>query len=84
MDFRCKEEITLTFKTISMNTEFLDLPENGNQQATDANQDASQKEVQISSPRIDRPEGPFEHSGETSGWTKEEAAEKEAVEKEKA
>lgn len=33
--------------------------------------------VQISQPKIDRPEGPFEHSGETFNWTKEEREEKE-------
>ena len=33
--------------------------------------------VQISQPKIDRPEGPFEHSGETFNWTKEEKEEKE-------
>lgn len=36
-----------------------------------------EENVQISLPRIDRPEGPFEHSGEVAGWTKEEAEEKE-------
>lgn len=40
------------------------------------NAGTAQDEVKISLPQIDRPEGPFEHSGETSGWTKEEAAEK--------
>jgi hypothetical protein len=34
------------------------------------------EDVQISPPHTDRPEGPFEHSGETSGWTREEEAEK--------
>jgi hypothetical protein len=33
--------------------------------------------VQISPPHIERAEGPFKHSGETSGWTKEEMIEKE-------
>ena len=36
--------------------------------------------VQISAPRNDRPEGPFEHSGETAGWT--EAEEQEVRQKE--
>ncbi|HYO21481.1 MAG TPA: hypothetical protein VER36_03680 [Flavisolibacter sp.] len=36
-----------------------------------------QEDVQISLPKIDRPEGPFEHSGETFNWTKEEKEEKE-------
>lgn len=36
-----------------------------------------EENVQISQPHIDRPEGPFEHSGETSNWTKEEREEKE-------
>ena len=34
------------------------------------------KDVQISLPKTERPEGPFEHSGETSGWTKAEESEK--------
>ena len=37
---------------------------------------STSEDVQISLPHTDRPEGPFEHSGETSGWTKEEEAEK--------
>ncbi|HUC80927.1 MAG TPA: hypothetical protein VMR70_08425 [Flavisolibacter sp.] len=53
----------------------------GSQQNQNAagRQTGSQQEenVQISQPRIDRPEGPFEHSGETFNWTKEEREEKE-------
>ena len=40
----------------------------------------TQENVPISQPNIDRPEGPFKHSGETSRWTEEER--KEAEEKE--
>lgn len=58
-----------------MNTEMFDLPGDDKQQ-TSAGQNASQEDVQISLPKTDRPEGPFEHSGETSGWTKEEETEK--------
>ena len=58
-----------------MNTEF-DLPGDKEQPATGDGQNGTQDDVKISLPKIDRPEGPFEHSGETSGWTKEEAAEK--------
>ena len=44
----------------------------GNQEGNDS----SSENTSISLPRIDRPEGPFEHSGETAGWTKEEKEEK--------
>jgi hypothetical protein len=56
--------------------------DNNNQQNTSSQQGGSnsQEDVQVSLPRIDRPEGPFEHSGETAGWTAEE--EREKVEKE--
>jgi hypothetical protein len=40
----------------------------------------SQDKKDISLPRIDRPEGPFEHSGEVAGWTKEEREEKQDLE----
>jgi hypothetical protein len=40
----------------------------------------NEKASQISLPKIERPEGPFEHSGETSGWTDEEKREKEEKE----
>lgn len=42
---------------------------------TGNNENAGGEDVQISPPQIDRPEGPFEHSGETSGWTEEERKE---------
>lgn len=35
----------------------------------------TQKEANISLPHTERPEGPFEHSGETSGQTKAEESE---------
>ena len=53
---------------------------NSNQQGSAETGDVNQDQVQISQPRIERAEGPFEHSGETSGWTKEEAEEKEQQE----
>jgi hypothetical protein len=37
----------------------------------------NEENIHISQPHIQRAEGPFEHSGETSGWTKEEREEKE-------
>ena len=37
---------------------------------------ASEENVQVSQPHTDRAEGPFVHSGETSGWTEEERKEK--------
>jgi hypothetical protein len=46
-------------------------PASGGQ--SDPNQDEN---VKISMPHIDRPEGPFEHSGETFNWTEEEKVEK--------
>jgi hypothetical protein len=58
-----------------MNTLFFYWPGNEKEE-TSGGQSTSQEDVQISLPKIDRPEGPFEHSGETSGWTKEEAAER--------
>lgn len=58
-----------------MNTQFFEPPGNEKEGIT-ADQSTSQEDVQISLPKTDRPEGPFEHSGETSGWTKEEEAEK--------
>jgi hypothetical protein len=52
--------------------------ENKTQNTAGQQAGSGQKEdVQISQPKIDRPEGPFEHSGETSNWTKEEREEKE-------
>ena len=41
---------------------------------------ATEENVQISPPHVERAEGPFEHSGETSGWTEEERKEKEEEE----
>lgn len=61
-----------------MNTEPNYKPEEEKEQKTSAEEkgDTTQKDTEISLPRIDRPEGPFEHSGETAGWTKEEKEEK--------
>lgn len=62
-----------------MNTTFNQLPgdENANaQQGNQGSQESSNENVNVSLPRIERPEGPFEHSGETAGWTKEEKEEK--------
>lgn len=59
-----------------MNTESFDFPGDDKKQTGEADQTASGEDVQISLPKTDRPEGPFEHSGETSGWTKEEEGEK--------
>lgn len=36
---------------------------------------ATENDVHISQPHVERAEGPFEHSGETSGWTEEEKKE---------
>lgn len=49
-----------------------------NQQGTSTQQsNTTQEDVQISQPHVNRPEGPFKHSGETSNWTEEEKEEKE-------
>jgi hypothetical protein len=45
-------------------------------------EDNNSESTTISLPRIDRPEGPFEHSGETARWTKEEKEEKEDLSQE--
>ncbi len=63
-----------------MSIEIDSLPGDGiNQQNASSGEssNAGQENVQISLPRIDRPEGPFEHSGETAGMTEEEKIEKE-------
>ena len=54
------------------------LPGNGNQQQNTGGQQTgtTNENVQISQPKVERAEGPFEHSGETSGWTEEEKDEK--------
>ena len=53
------------------------LEQNNQQQTTGQERSANdQKSSEISLPKIDRPEGPFEHSGETSRWTEEERQEK--------
>lgn len=39
------------------------------------NQKTSGENIEISKPHNERPSGPFEHSGETAGWTKEEKEE---------
>ena len=56
-------------------------PSDNQQTSADRNAD-QQKSSDISLPRIDRPEGPFEHSGETARWTEEERAEKNDEDKE--
>jgi hypothetical protein len=63
-------------KTVFMSTAVNNLPGGANQQQ-DKN---SQEHVQISQPKVERAEGPFEHSGETSGWTEEEKVEVEEKE----
>jgi hypothetical protein len=50
---------------------------NNGANTSDGNNKQEQEEIQISQPKIERPDGPFEHSGETSGWTEEEKIEKE-------
>jgi hypothetical protein len=42
----------------------------------ESNGNKNQEKKDISLPRIERAEGPFEHSGEVAGWTKEEREEK--------
>lgn len=56
-------------KKFIMSTELHPLPE-------EEKGDATKKNSEISLPNIERPDGPFEHSGETAGWTKEEKEEK--------
>jgi hypothetical protein len=71
--------ISNAIKYVFMNSEFFDMPGDDKQQSTGTTEStgAAQKEAHISPPHNDRPEGPFEHSGETSGWTKEEEEEAE-------
>lgn len=57
-----------------MNTERNHLQGESKEQQTAAD------DVQISPPRIDRPEGPFEHSGDVAGQTEEEKVEKQEKE----
>jgi hypothetical protein len=61
-----------------MNTELNNTTGGNNQQNTGGEERGSttEKSTEISLPKIDRPEGPFEHSGETARWTEEEKAEK--------
>ena len=61
-----------------MRTRFYYFPgeENSQKGSGEQNENTNQDKVEISLPRIDRPEGPFEHSGEVAGWTAEEAREK--------
>lgn len=48
----------------------------GNEQQRTQSAGAGQDEnVKVSLPQNDRPEGPFEHSGEVAGWTNEEEEE---------
>lgn len=66
-------------KLFFMSITFNQLPGDENKNMQPGNQegnDSSSENTSISLPRIDRPEGPFEHSGETAGWTKEEKEEK--------
>ena len=65
-----------------MSTSLHQLPEENKNQPASGEQDKGQEKegVQISLPQIDRPEGPFEHSGETANWTKEEKEEQEQTE----
>lgn len=61
-------------ETLFMNTERQQTQDNSQQ----ANQGKESSEnIHISQPQVERAEGPFEHSGETSGWTQEEKEEKE-------
>ena len=59
-----------------MNKEQQPMQDNNKQQQPLQNKEGGEQ-VHISQPHIERAEGPFEHSGETSGWTKEEKEEKE-------
>ena len=59
-----------------MNTERQGMQDTPQQQQAAQNKEGSEQ-VHISQPNNDRAEGPFAHSGETSGWTKEEKEEKE-------
>jgi hypothetical protein len=48
----------------------------GNEQQKNQPAGTEQNEdLKVSTPKNDRPEGPFEHSGEVAGWTKEEEEE---------
>jgi hypothetical protein len=61
-----------------MSTAINYFPGDGTTESNNGGEKKEQKEdVQISPPHIERAEGPFKHSGETSGWTKEEMIEKE-------
>jgi hypothetical protein len=62
-----------------MSTALDHLPGGENQQqntGTQQNSGTGQEDIQVSQPHVERAEGPFEHSGETSGWTEEERKEK--------
>jgi len=59
-----------------MSTAVNNLPGGREQQNTTT----QEEHVQISPPKVERAEGPFEHSGETSGWTEEEKVEAEEKE----
>ena len=61
-----------------MNTDRQQTQDNKQQPSTKMNE--QDKQVQISHPHTERAEGPFKHSGETSGWTREEKEEKEEQE----
>ena len=49
---------------------------NKQEASAEENTEATRQDVNISLPNPDRPVGPFEHSGEVAGWTKEEEKEK--------
>lgn len=58
-----------------MNTERHQTQETKQQPSQNMNE--SEEQLHISQPQVERAEGPFEHSGEASGWTEEEKEEKE-------
>jgi hypothetical protein len=61
-----------------MSIEAINLPGGENEsQNPQGGSDATGENVQISQPQVERAEGPFAHSGETSGWTEEEKQEAE-------
>jgi hypothetical protein len=69
-----------------MSVKAMNLPggENQSQNTQAGISKTAEENVQISQPHVERAEGPFEHSGETSGWTEEERKEKEEQDQHKA
>ena len=49
--------------------------QDANRQTAQSQETGKDANVQISQPHTERPEGPFEHSGETAGWTAQEKEE---------